>query len=64
MKIKVINLDDARKENQTEKQFLELLADDIDSGNINTIPSSIFERIAAIKHKALVAKQQNDLIEM
>lgn len=64
MKNKVVNLSDVRKEKQAEKQFLTLLADDIDSGNVKAIPSSVFDRIAAIKHKALVARQNNELIEM
>ncbi|MCD8559276.1 MAG: hypothetical protein LRY75_10770 [Shewanella xiamenensis] len=64
MKSTVINLDIARKEKETESQFLSLLATDIDSGNVKPIPSAVFDRIAAIKHKALVARQNNELIEM
>lgn len=64
MKNTIINLDEARKERQAEKQFLTLLADDIDAGNVKVIHSTVFERIAAIKHKALVARQNNELIEM
>lgn len=64
MKNKVINLNDVRTEKQAEKQFLTLLADDIDSGNVKPIPSSVFDRIATIKHKTLVARQNNELIEM
>lgn len=64
MKSTVINLDIARKEKETESQFLSLLASDIDSGNVKPIPSTVFDRIAAIKHKALVARQNNELIEM
>jgi hypothetical protein len=64
MKNTIINLNDVRNEKQAEKQFLVMLADDIDLGNVKAIPSSVFDRIAAIKHKALVARQNNELIEM
>lgn len=53
----ITNLDDVRGTRQVTKQFLALLADDIDSGNVKSIPNAVVERVTAIKHKAQVAKQ-------
>lgn len=64
MKNKIINFSEAKKNRQVESKFLDLLNDDINAGNVKKIPSSVFDRIAAIKHKALVARQNNELIEM
>ncbi|MGE6809575.1 MULTISPECIES: hypothetical protein [Pseudoalteromonas] len=64
MSKKIIQLSDVRRENEAEKQFLNLLDADIRAGNVKKIPDSVFDRIAAIKHKALVARQNNELIEM
>lgn len=64
MNNKVIQLAKVRKENEAEKQFIGLLDADIKSGKVKEIPDSVFERIAEIKHKALVARQENELIEM
>ena len=64
MKNKVIQLNEVKKENAATEQFLNLLDADIEAGNVKKIPDSVFDRIAAIKHKALVARQNNELIEM
>jgi len=61
---KVVSLDQKRKEISNEKEFIGLLDKDIDNGNIEEIPSSVFDRIAAIKHKALIARERQDLLEM
>ena len=64
MKNKVIQLSEVKKENAATEQFLNLLDADIKAGNVKKIPDYVFDRIAAIKHKALVARQNNELIEM
>ncbi|KAA1154910.1 hypothetical protein EU510_02025 [Pseudoalteromonas sp. FUC4] len=64
MKNQVIQLSEVKKENVATEQFLNLLDADIKAGNVKKIPDSVFDRIAAIKHKALVARQNNELIEM
>lgn len=60
----IIDFGKKKADSESEKQFLALLSDDIDKGNIKEIPSSVFDRADAIKYQALLAKKRNDIIEM
>lgn len=64
MSNKVISFSQKQNEISTEKKFIELLDKDISEGNIEEIPNSVFDRIANIKHKALLARERNELQEM
>ncbi len=55
---KIINIAQKRNEKSTEKKFIKILDKDISEGNIQEIPNSVFERIANIKHKALLARER------
>lgn len=61
---KVIDLSQKKEEISRENQFIALLDKDISEGNTSKIPSSVFDRIANIKHKALLARERNELLEM
>jgi len=45
---------------KTTSQFLRLLDEDIKAGSIKKIPSSVFNRISAIKQKAYLARTKQD----
>lgn len=64
MNSKVIDLSQKKEEILGEENFIALLDKDISEGNASKIPSSVFDRIANIKHKALLARERNELLEM
>ncbi len=64
MNSKVIDLSQKKEEILGEEKFIALLDKDITEGNASKIPSSVFDRIANIKHKALLARERNELLEM
>ncbi len=49
---------------KTEEKFLDLLDKDIANGNVKKVPDSVFTRIAKIKNKAYLAREQNEQLEM
>lgn len=59
MKNKIIDFNKVKADKTAETQFLNLLAADIEAGNVKKIPEIVFDRIAVIKHKALVARQNH-----
>ena len=64
MSSKVISFSQKQKKVSDENEFIALLDKDIANGVAKEIPSSIFNRIADIKHKALLARERNELQEM
>lgn len=64
MSSNVISFSQKQNEATVKKKFINLLDKDIAKGNIEEIPNSVFDRIANIKHKALLARERNELQEM
>ncbi len=64
MNNKVITLSNERNKAVEENEFISLLDKDISNDNAKEIPSSVFDRIANLKHKALLARERNELQEM
>ena len=62
IKNNVVDLKSKRLELENENKFLEILDKELDTAK--PIPSTVFERIANIKHQALLARQRNELMEM
>jgi hypothetical protein len=64
MSSKVISFSQKQKKVSEENEFIALLDKDISNGVAKEIPNSVFSRIADIKHKALLARERNELQEM
>jgi len=64
MSSNVISFSQKQNKATVKKEFINLLDKDIAKGNIEEIPNSVFDRIANIKHKALLARERNELQEM
>lgn len=64
MSSKVISFSQKQKKVSEENEFIALLDKDISNGNTKEISGSVFNRIADIKHKALLARERNELQEM
>ena len=64
MSSKVISFSQKQKKVSEESEFIALLDKDISNGIAKEIPNSVFNRIADIKHKALLARERNELQEM
>jgi len=58
----VVDFKTKRLELENECKFLEVL--DTEFSSAKEIPSTVFDRIANIKHQALLARQRNELMEM
>ena len=64
MSSKVISFSQKQKKVSEENEFIALLDKDISNGIAKEIPNSVLNRIADIKHKALLARERNELQEM
>ena len=62
IKDNLVNLDSRRSELKNENKFLDIVDKEFDTAK--PIPSTVFERIANIKHQALLARQNNEKMEM
>jgi len=62
IKTNVVDFKSKRLELENEFKFLEVLDTELHSAK--AIPSTVFDRIANIKHQALLARQRNELMEM
>jgi hypothetical protein len=58
----VIDFKSRRLELENETKFLGLLDKEFDTAK--PIPSSVFDRIAKVKHQAFLARQRHEMLEM